>query len=87
MCCVGEGGWRYQRGHVRVCVHVCTCFDDPQMGPANAEMLSTQRFQALCLLRNHVHLEDFHAPYNTCEPVNRYRKRFRSLLLSFLLCE
>ena len=57
------------------------------MGTADAEMLSTQRFQALSLLRNVVHLEDCHAPYNTCEPVGSYHKRFRSLLLCLLLCE
>ena len=33
-----------------------------------------------------LHLEDCHAPYDTCEPVNSYRKRFRSLFLCLLLC-
>ena len=85
---VGVGGWRYLRRGVRVCAHACACFDDPQMGTADAEILSTQKhFQALSLLSNDVHLEDCHAPYNTCKPVNRYRKRFRSLMLCPLLCE
>ena len=75
------------RASVRVCVHACVCFVDPQMGTEDADILSTRRFQALCLLRNDVHLEDCHAPYNTCEPVNSYRKGFRSLMLCPLLCE
>ena len=83
----GRGGWRYLHGHVHVCMHVCTCFDDPQMGPADAEMPSAQRFQALALLRNDVHLEDCHALCNTCEPVDSYCKRFGSLLLCLLLWE
>ena len=55
------------------------------MGTADAEILSTQRFQSLSLLRNDVHLEDCHAPYNTCEPVDSYRKRFRSVVVSLVM--
>ena len=70
------------------CMHVRHVLTIHQMGTAAvAEILSTQRFQALSLLRNDVHLDNLYAPYNTCEPVDSYRKRFRSLLLCPLLCE
>ena len=70
-------------------MHACACFDDPQMGTADAKILSPPRFQALSLLRNYVFLEDcMHLIiYNNCEPGDSYRERFRSLLLCLLLCE
>ena len=59
-----------------------------QMGTADAEILSTQRFQTLSLLRNDVPLEDcMHLILLASQAtVIRYRKRFRSLLLCLLLC-
>ena len=56
--CVLCGGGGLLRMHVRVCAHGCV-LTIYQMGTADAEILSTQRFQALSLLRNDVHLEDF----------------------------
>ena len=59
--CMGEG---YLCASVRVCVHACAggrgcVLTVHQTGTPDAEILSTQRFQALSLLRNDVHLEDF----------------------------
>ena len=50
--CVVQGvGWRYLRGRLRVCAHTCACFDDPQIGTADAEILNTQHIQALSLFK------------------------------------
>ena len=42
------------------------------MGAADAEIMSTQRFQALSLLRNDVHLEDFMHLISYCSYVSCY---------------
>ena len=72
-CCVRAYVRACVRVCVRACVCVCVCIVQRgvtayvcaclcaihQMGTADAEILSTQRFQTLSLLRNDVHLEDF----------------------------
>ena len=59
------------------------------MGTADAEILSSQRFRALSLLRNDIHMDDFMhlIIYKSCEPGDSYGERFRSQLLCVLLCE
>ena len=65
-------------------MHVCDCFDDPQMGTADTEILRTQCFQVHSLLRNNVHLEYFMhlTSSNTCKA----SKRFRSVLVFLVMC-